>query len=184
MQFAADHYYQNFKLNILNSMSTKNSFVSNFTQIAWVVKDITVALKFFKEAMGIMNFSPPDIIRLKEFQSTYYGEPCDGESLVSIAYSGGTFIELIQPLSGRSIFRDYIDKNPAGGVHHIAYSIPVTDLDKAIAEMEKKGLSVITSVDHPIAKIVFFDTSKELGVFTEVMGITEEGEKAVQQMKG
>ena len=44
--------------------------------------------------------------------------------------------------------------------------------------------AVITSVDHPIAKIVFFDTTKDIGVFTEVMGITEEGEKAVQKMKG
>ncbi len=50
--------------------------------------------------MGIGNFSKAEIIRLEEFESTYYGEPCDAESLVSIAYSGGTFIELIQPLSG------------------------------------------------------------------------------------
>ena len=100
-----------------------------------------------------------------------------------MAYSGGTFIELIQPLSGQSIFRDYLDKNLAGGVHHIAYSIPVAHLDKAISEMAKQGLPIITSVNHPIAKIVFFDTSKNIGVFTEVMGITEEGEKAVQQMK-
>lgn len=167
----------------MNTIATKTSFVSNFAQIAWVVKDITVAQNFFREAMGIGNFSNAEIIRLKEFEGTYYEKPCDAESLVSIAYSGGTFIELIQPLSGRSIFQDYLDKNPAGGVHHIAYSIPVANLDKAISEMANKGLPVITSVNHPIAKIVFFDTSKELGVFTEVMGITEEGEKAVQEMK-
>jgi len=167
----------------MNTIATKTSFVSNFAQIAWVVKDITVAERFFREAMGIGNFSKAEIIRLAEFEATYYGEPCDAESLVSIAYSGGTFIELIQPLSGRSIFQDYLDKNSAGGVHHIAYSIPVANLDKAISEMANKGLPVITSVNHPIARIVFFDTSKDIGVFTEVMGITEEGEKAVQKMK-
>jgi methylmalonyl-CoA/ethylmalonyl-CoA epimerase len=42
---------------------------------------------------------------------------------------------------------------------------------------------VISSFDTPIAKIVFFDTRKEIGVFTEIMGITKEGEKAVQEMK-
>ena len=158
-------------------------FVASLTQIAWVVKDIRIAECFFREALGICNFSKPDIIRLAEFETTYYGKPCDGESLVSMAYSGGTFIELIQPLSGRSIFRDYLDNNPAGGLHHIAYSLPIADLDKAISEMTNKGLPVITSVNHPIARIVFFDTTKDLGVFTEVMGITEEGEKAVQKMK-
>lgn len=167
----------------MNTMASKTPFVSNFAHIAWVIKDITVAQRFFREAMGIGTFSKAEIIRLEEFEGTYYGEPCDAESLVSIAYSGGTFIELIQPLSGRSIFQDYLDKNLAGGVHHIAYSIPVANLDKAICEMANKGLPVITSVNHPIAKIVFFDTSKDIGVFTEVMGITEEGEKAVQKMK-
>jgi len=158
-------------------------FVSSLTQIAWVVKDIRMAESFFREAMGIGNFSKPDIIRLADFEARYYGEPCNGESLVSMAYSGGTFIELIQPLSGRSIFSDHLDQHPAGGLHHIAYSLPVADLDKVISEMAKKELPVVTSVNHPIARIVFFDTTKDLGVFTEVMGITEEGEKAVQKMK-
>ena len=168
----------------MNAVPTPTSLSSTFTQIAWVVKDIALTEKFFREAMGINNFSNPEIIRLAEFESTYYGKPCDAESLVSIAYSGGTFIELIQPLSGRSIFKDYIDQNPGGGIHHIAYTIPVGNLDDAISEMANKGLEVITSVNHPIARIVFFDTTKELGVFTEVMGITDEGAKAVQKMKG
>src|SRR5215813_8248245 len=98
-------------------------------QIAWVVKDINAAEKIFREAMGVRNFSKAEIIRLKEFEGTHYGEPSDAESLVSIAYIGETFIELIQPLSGRSIFQDYLDKNPAGGVQHIACSIPIADLD-------------------------------------------------------
>jgi hypothetical protein len=114
----------------------------------------------------------------------HYGEPSDAESLVMMAYTGTTFLELIQPLSGRSIFQDYLDKNPAGGVHHLAYSTPVTNLNKIISEMECKGFPVVTRVNHPIARIVFFDTSKDTGVFTEIMGITEEGEKMVQKMKG
>ena len=167
----------------MDTIAAKTSFVSDLAQIAWVVKDITVTEKLFREAMGIDNFSKPEIIRLEEFETTYYGATCDAKSLVCMAYSGGTFIELIQPLSGRSIFQDYLDKNPEGGVHHIAYSIPVANLDKVISEMANKGMPVITSVNHPIANIVFFDTSKDIGVFTEVMGITEEGEKAVQKMK-
>ena len=169
------------KKNII--MVANTSFDLQLAQIAWVVKDITAAEKVFRVAMGITNFSKPEVIRLKEFDSTYYGQACDAESLVSIAYTGETFIEMIQPLSGRSIFQDYLDKNPAGGVQHIAYSLPVANLNKVIAEMAAKGFEVVTSVDHPIAKIVFFDTSKDIGVFTEIMGITEAGERAVQKMK-
>jgi hypothetical protein len=33
------------------------------------------------------------------------------------------------------------------------------------------------------AKIVSFDTFKEIGVMTEIMGITKEGKEQVQKMK-
>ena len=154
----------------------------NHAQIAWVVKDIETTLRFFQDGLGI-KFSKVDTIRVKEFGATYYGKPSNAESLVAMAYSSGTFIELIQPVSGNSIFQDFIDKNPSGGIQHIAYSIPVDKLNKIISEFSDKGFSVISSFDHPIAKIVFFDTRKEIGIMTEIMGITEEGEKAVQQMK-
>jgi len=167
----------------METIAAKNSFGSHFTQIAWVVKDIKTAKRFFEDVMGIRNFGKVETIRVKEFEGTYYGKPSDAESLVAMAYSGGTFIELIQPISGSSIFQDYLDKNPAGGVQHIAYSLPVANLDKFISEMANKGFGVVTSVNHPIARIVFFDTSKDIGVFTEIMGITEEGEKAVEKMK-
>jgi methylmalonyl-CoA/ethylmalonyl-CoA epimerase len=167
----------------MTAIPTNASPDLKFTQIAWVVKDIKVAETFFRETMGINNLSKVDTIRVKDFGGTYYGKPSNAESLVAIAYSGGTFIEVIQPLSGNSVFQDYLDKNPAGGIQHIAYSLPVAKLDKVIAEFADKGFAVISSFNHPIATIVFFDTSKEIGVMTEIMGITEEGEKAVEQMK-
>jgi len=163
--------------------ATKNSLGLNIAQIAWVVKDVNASRSFFQDVLGISNFSNVQTIRVKEFDATYYGEPSDAESLVSMAYSGGTFIELIQPLSGNSVFQDYLDKNPAGGIQHIAYSLPIAKLDKVISEFADKGYPIISSFDTPIAKIVFFDTSKEIGVMTEIMGITKEGEEIVEKMK-
>ena len=169
-----------------NESEIKDSIASlglNFAQIAWVVKDITVAERFFKGTMGISNFGKVETIRAKEFEGTYYGKPSNAVSLAASAYSGGTFIELIQPISGNSIFQDYLDKNPAGGIQHVAYSVPVARLDKVISEFADKGFPVISTFDTPIAKIVFFDTYKEIGVMTEIMGITKEGEEQVQKMK-
>ena len=167
----------------MDTTITKTSLALNFAQIAWVLKDIKTVKGFFQDVMRISNFSKVETTRLKEFEGTYYGEPCDAENLVSMAYTGGTFVELIQPVSGRSIFQDYLDKNPAGGVQHIAFSLPVRDLDKVISEFADKGFPVISSFNTPIAKIVFFDTYKEIGVMTEIIGITKEGEEQVQKMK-
>lgn len=167
----------------MDTRSIEISVDLNFAQIAWVVKDIEAAERFFRESMGIGNFSKAEIVRLKEFKGTYYGEPTDAENLVSMAYNGGIFIELIQPLSGLNMFQDYLDKNPGGGVQHIAFRVPVRDLDKVTSELTEKGYPEVATFDTPIANIVFFDTTKDIGVFTEIMGITEEGEKAVERMK-
>ena len=167
----------------MDKTNKKDSTGLTPTQIAWVVKDVEKSKAFFKEMFGVTNFSPTVTTRLKEYAGTYYGELSNAENFVSMTYSGGTFIELIQPISGKSIFKDYIDNNPTGGVQHIAYSTPIANLDNLISEFENKGFTIISRFDTPIAKIVFFDTREEIGVFTEIMGITVDGEKVVQKMK-
>lgn len=167
----------------MDTIATKTSVDLQFTQIAWVVKDVEKAKTFFQEMLGTTNFSPTGTTRLQNYDGTYYGKPADAENLVAMTYSGGTFIEIIQPISGKSIVKDYIDNDPTGGIQHVAYSTPITNLDNVIAVFENRGFTVVSSFDTPIAKIVFFDTREDIGVFTEIMGITKEGEKAVQEMK-
>ncbi len=167
----------------MDKIATKTSVDLQFTQIAWVVKDVEKAKTFFQEMLGVKNFSPIGTTLLQDYDGTYYGEPADAENLVTMTYSGGTFIEIIQPISGNSIFKDYIDNNPTGGIQHIAYSTPISNLDNVISGFVNRGFTVVSSYDTPIAKIVFFDTREEIGVFTEIMGITKEGVKAVQKMK-
>jgi hypothetical protein len=69
----------------------------------------------------------------------YYGDPSTAENLAAMAYSGGVFVEFIQPISGNSIFKDYIDNNRTGSVQHIAYSTSITNLDQIILTFENKG---------------------------------------------
>ena len=92
-------------------------------------------------------------------------------------------LELIQPVSGKSIFRDYLDLHPEGGVHHIAYTVPENELGKGISELKDRGYPVITSLTLPVASVAFFDTSKDIGVITEIIGLTEAGVEFVQQLK-
>ncbi len=167
----------------MDTINKTDTLLLTPSQIAWVVKDVEKSKTFFQQMCGVKNFMPTGTTRLQDYDGTYYGKPIDAENLVTMTYSGGTFVEIIQPISGKSIFKDYIDNNPTGGIHHIAYSTPIANLDNVISEFESKGFQVVSSFDTPIAKIVFFDTREEIGVFTEIMGITKEGEKAVQEMK-
>jgi len=151
-------------------------------QICWVVPDINAAVKFFGKTMGLVDFPRPEAVRAQDLGLTNYGQVVPAEWLTSQAYNG-VFIELVQPVSGQSMFQDYLDRYPSGGVQHVAYRLPVAGFEGVVADLRGQGYAVITEVDHPIARMTFFDTYKELGVVTEIMGITPEGWAAIGQME-
>jgi methylmalonyl-CoA/ethylmalonyl-CoA epimerase len=151
-------------------------------QICWVVPDIRAAVKFLENTLGIAGFPQPEHIRAQDLNMTYYGQPEAGEWLTTQTYNG-IFIELVQPLSGKSMFHDYLVKYPAGGIQHNAFRLPVSDFDRVTAGLREQGYATISEVDHPIARMAFFDTYQTLGVATEIMGITPEGWIAVKQME-
>ena len=152
-------------------------------QIGWVVPDIHAAVKFLANALGIAGFPQPEFTRAQDLGLTHYGQAVAGEWLTTQAYNGGTFIELIQPVSGQSMFHDYLARYPAGGTQHIAFRLPVSDFDRVTSDLREQGYTIISEVDHPIARMAFFDTYQTLGVATEIMGITPEGWIAIEQMQ-
>ena len=50
-------------------------------------------------------------------------------------------IELIEPLGENSPLVKFLEKNPAGGQHHVCFEVP--DIHEAKAEMEAKGAKVL-----------------------------------------
>ena len=166
-------------------MSNINNTIAGLelAQIGWVVPDIHTTVKFLESALGIAGFPPPEHVRAQDLDMTYYGKVVASEWLTTQTYNGGTFIELIQPLSGQSMFHDYLERYPLGGTQHLAFRLPVSDFEKVTGDLLKQGYSIISEVDHPIARMAFFDTYQTLGVVTEIMGITPEGWNAIKQME-
>lgn len=166
-------------------MSNINTTIAKleFAQIGWVVPDIHASVKFLTEALGMEGFPEPQLVRAQDLKMSYHGQIASGEWLTTQAFNGGTFIELIQPLSGKSMFHDYLEKYPSGGTQHLAFRLPVSGFDAVIADLREQGYTVISEVDHPVARIAFFDTCKTLGVVTEILGVTPDGWVAIEQMK-
>lgn len=166
-------------------MNTINSTIDGLelAQIGWVVPDIQAAAKFLSSTLGIEGFPPPMHVNAEEINMNYHGQLVPGEWLTTQTFNGGTFIELVQPLSGQSMFQDYLVKYPMGGTQHMAFRLPISGLEKIVNELKAQGYVVISEVNHPIAHMVFFDTYQTLGVATEIMGVTPEGWAAIEQMK-
>lgn len=165
-------------------MSSINNTIAGLelAQIGWVVPDIHSTVKFLSNALGI-GFPEPEHVRAEDLDMTYYGRVVASDWLTTQAYNGGTFIELIQPLSGQSMFHDYLARYPAGGTQHLAFRLPISGFEQVTSDLREQGYAVISEVDHPIARMAFFDTYQPLGVVTEIMGITPEGWTAIKQME-
>lgn len=165
-------------------MSNINNTIAGLelAQIGWVVPDIHAAVRFLEGTMHI-SFPQPERFQALDLNMSYYGNAVAGEWLTTQTYNGGTFIELVQPLSGQSMFHDYLARYPAGGTQHMAFRLPVSDFDRVTSDLREQGYAVISEVDHPIARMAFFDTYQTLGVATEIMGITSQGWTAIEQMQ-
>lgn len=152
-------------------------------QICWVVPDIQAAVGFFGSTLGVAGFPEPESLNAQELGMTYFGRIEAGEWLTTQTYSGSSFIEIVQPTSGKSMFHDYLAEYPKGGTQHTAFRLPVSGFDQLVSDLSRQGYTLISEVDHPIARMAFFDTYQTLGVATEIMGITPKGWSVIEQMK-
>jgi len=166
------------------STNASSALIGNhFGQVAWVVKDIAATERFFRETMGVPRFLKMENLRAQDLEGTYYGQPGNFEFHLYLTYSGETMLELIQPVSGQSIYTAFLEKNGGNGIQHIAHMVPERELEMATKELADKGYPVVQTLNLPPARVAYFDTSAEIGVMTEIIGLTAAGYQLIEQVK-
>jgi methylmalonyl-CoA/ethylmalonyl-CoA epimerase len=104
-----------------------------FIQIGVVVKDVEKVMQALNE-LGIGPFEsklPP-----ASAVETYRGQPMKAKFKIFATMLGGVELELVQPVSGGSPHKEYLDSK-GEGIQHIAFA--VEDLDKEAARLFDKG---------------------------------------------
>jgi methylmalonyl-CoA/ethylmalonyl-CoA epimerase len=78
-------------------------------------------------------------------------------------------IELLEPLGENSPITKFLEKNPAGGQHHVCFEVP--DIEEAKAEMEAKGARVLgpPRIGAHGTPVIFIHPKDMGGVLTELM---------------
>jgi len=138
-----------------------------FAHVALVVKDMDKAAKYF-EALDAGPF-PPFLggTGMSFSGKTVRGKPSDYDMDLRIGRGdiGGTKIELIQPLKGRSIYDEFLEEK-GEGLHHLAFM--VDDVDAEIADMEKSGFKVIQTGAMPNTKWAYLEGEESGGMLIEL----------------
>ena len=109
-------------------------------QVAFVVNDIEVTKKKFAEFLGL---PVPDHFATNKSPDNFVdGQPAPDVSafLAFLEVGPNLAIELIQPNSAKSTWRDVLNEK-GEGFHHIAFK--VDDIDKRIEICEKAGMKCL-----------------------------------------
>ncbi len=161
---------------------TKPILAPSFCQIAWVVKDIAAAERFFIETMGVEKFMHFDTLVAEDTEGTYLGKPGNYAFNLYLAYAGDTQIELIEHVSGESIFKESLGKH-GDAFQHVAYWLDDSEYNAEAEHLEGSGYPLIQSLKLPIVRVGYFDTRPAIGVVTEIVGATEDGHELLRNLK-
>jgi methylmalonyl-CoA/ethylmalonyl-CoA epimerase len=117
---------------------------------------IDAAIPFWRDVMGATVIGAP------------FDLPAQGVK-VCFVDTPNTQIELIEPLGETSPIRAFLEKNPAGGQHHMCYEVP--DIHAAKAWFEAKGARVLGEPRIGAhGTLIFFVHPRDMGgVLTEIM---------------
>ncbi|MFB0941554.1 MAG: methylmalonyl-CoA epimerase [Paracoccaceae bacterium] len=84
--------------------------IGRLNHVAIAVPDLAAATAQYRDTLGAEVGPPQD-------------EPDHGVTVVFIALPN-TKIELLYPLGQDSPITGFLEKNPAGGIHHMCYEVP------------------------------------------------------------
>lgn len=138
------------------------------TQIGIVVPDLEEAITYYQEKFFVGPFLKiPDFQKLG-YQETYYkGEPEKFNSTFAFFRLGTMEVEIIQPLYGRSIYRDFLEAGRQG-LHHLGFDV-YDDFDQRLAAYTKIGIGVLMNGRGANRAFAYLDTEKVGGVIFELI---------------
>lgn len=108
--------------------------IGRLNHVAIAVPDLDAAAAQYRDTLGARVGAPQD-------------EPEHGVTVVFIELPN-TKVELLGPLGEESPIRGFLEKNPAGGIHHVCYE--VDDILAARDRLKAKGARVLGSGEPKI----------------------------------
>ena len=115
----------------------QNSLITGVYQGALVVRDVEATMKWYTDQLGIGPWrvallEPP---RLTDMRNR--GESVDYSFKYAVAWTGETMWEIIEPVDGPSIYKEFLDEH-GEGVHHILVQHEGVDFETALESFGRR----------------------------------------------
>jgi methylmalonyl-CoA/ethylmalonyl-CoA epimerase len=165
-----------------STTSATASLAPYFFQVAYVMEDLAAGARWFQAAMGVPHFERLDHVT---FGATcrFRGGVADAAVHLALGFAGDVQIELIEPVRGRSVYREFLDAGHRG-LHHVAFLVP--DFAAATAGLAAQGLECVAEgvLDGAMrVEFAYFDAGPHAGSMIEILGFDEAAHAFMAELK-
>jgi methylmalonyl-CoA/ethylmalonyl-CoA epimerase len=130
--------------------------IGRLNHVAIAVKDLEAATAIYRDTLGAKVTEP-------------LPQPEHGVTVVFVELPNSK-VELMSPLGENSTIQGFVDKNPAGGIHHVCYE--VDDIIAARDQMKAAGARVLGTGEPKIGAhgkpVIFLHPKDFLGTLVEL----------------
>jgi methylmalonyl-CoA/ethylmalonyl-CoA epimerase len=148
----------------MNRSAESRIQIGEIYQIGIVVHDVTTAVERYWKTLGV---GPWHIYRIEPpiLQDVMIrGKPVEISMRVALAHSGPVQLELIEPLDGPSIYREFLTER-GEGLHHIQSR--VEDPDAMLNAFQEMGITVLMRAKVGDNVFYYMDSEPILGIIYE-----------------
>ena len=144
-------------------------------QIAWVTGDLDAAETALGTMLGARRWIRLPGVHFAPDTCVYRGEPADFAADISLSYAGDMQLELIAPVRGRSIYRDFLD-DTGPGLHHICIEADdVAHFEELVAAGTRDGADLVQHGVMPGGMRFAYLSARDAGVpFIEIAHVPAE----------
>jgi hypothetical protein len=111
-------------------------------QVALVVHDLEQVAKNYWTILGIGPWAIYEWEAPLVYDRTYHGQRAWARERIALAQVGAVQLELVQPVEGPSIYRDWLEAH-GEGLHHMNFL--VDDVDQTVAALAEIGFPTMQS---------------------------------------
>jgi catechol 2,3-dioxygenase-like lactoylglutathione lyase family enzyme len=144
-------------------------------QIAWVTRGLDATEKALTTFLGARKWVRIPEVHFTPETCTFRGKPADFVADISFSYAGEMQLELIAPVSGKSIYSEFLDRS-GPGLHHICVEVGDVDaFDSALRNAESQGSAVVQQGVMPGGMRFGYVSAEHAGVpYIEIAHISPE----------
>ncbi|MDT5072650.1 MAG: hypothetical protein QOH82_1970 [Mycobacterium sp.] len=128
---------------VLSEFALSNSVLGKIIEVCLVTEDHQRTMEG-RVRPGIGPFRVYTFTSENVTEQTYRGQPSPFSLQVCFATNDDLTFEIMQPLSGPSVMREFLD-NPGEGIHHIAFDCHGVPWDERIKLFADRGFSTTQS---------------------------------------